>query len=126
MDFGLKGKRALVMGGSSGLGQAIAEALIKEGATVAICARNEEKLHKAAKAMNAALAIPIDLSKPGAGTKVVEDVIGKLGGLDILVTNTGGPAAGKFADITPEQWNTGFQGLWLSAVDAIRAALPGM
>ena len=126
MDLGLKGKRALVMGGSSGLGQAIAETLIKEGATVAICARSEEKLRNAAKAMNAAFAISADLSKPGTGTKLVNDVIAKLGGIDILVTNTGGPAAGKFSETTPEQWNDGFQNLWMSAVDSIRAALPGM
>lgn len=114
------------MGASMGLGRAIAHALSKEGAEVAICARGEEKLKKAAADIGARLAVPIDLSAPGAGRKLVEEVTAKLGGVDILVTNTGGPPAGKFIDITPEQWSTGFQGLWMSAVDAMRAALPGM
>lgn len=126
MDLGLKQKRALVMGASTGLGRAIAQTLSDEGATVAICARNEAKLAEAARGMKGALAVPIDLSKPGAGTKLVEEVVAKLGGVDILVTNTGGPAAGKFTDISPEAWQSGFQGLWMSAVDAMRASLPGM
>lgn len=126
MDLGLKGKRALVMGSSMGLGRAIAQTLSDEGAVVALCARNEERLKKAAKEMNAAAAIAVDLSKPLAGAKLVEDVIAKFGGIDILVTNTGGPPAGKFMDTSAEAWQVGFQGLWMSAADAIRAALPSM
>lgn len=126
MNLGLKGKRALVMGASSGLGKAIAHALVDEGAEVAICSRNEERLRATAKAIGATHAIPTDLGYPKAGFKLVEDVISRMGGLDIVVTNTGGPPAGKFVDITPEAWAQGFQGLWMSAIDAMRAALPGM
>lgn len=126
MDLGLKGKRALVMGASSGIGRAIAQALIHEGARVAICARGEARLNDTAKAIRAEVAIATDLSKPLAGARVVEEVTAQLGGVDILVTNTGGPPAGTFSSITPEAWQTGFQGLWMSAVDAMRAALPAM
>lgn len=126
MDLGLKGKKALVMGGSTGLGFAIAEALAQEGARVAICSRGEDALQKAARQIGAAAAISTDLSKPLAGAKIVEEVSKKLGGLEILVTNTGGPPKGKFQDITPEGWQAGFQSLWMSAVDAMRTALPAM
>ncbi|WP_426748106.1 SDR family oxidoreductase [Myxococcus faecalis] len=126
MDFGLKGKRALVMGASAGLGYATAEALVKEGATVAICSRGGEKLEKAAKSLGAALAVPTDLNQPGAAKRLVDEVVAKLGGVDVLVVNTGGPPAGGFESLTAEQWQLGFQSLWMAAVDGIQAALPGM
>lgn len=126
MDLGIHGKRALVMGASQGLGRAIAAALVHEGARVAICARGEAKLREAAQQLGAAAALTCDLSQAGAARQLVHDAIHQLGGVDILVTNTGGPPKGDFASITPEAWAQGFQALWLSAVDAIQAALPGM
>ena len=126
MDFKIKGKTALVMGGSSGIGEAIARTLIQEGVKVAICARNENNLQKAASAMGASLAIPCDLTRPEAAKGLVKAVIEKLGSLDILVCKTGGPPNGTFAEISNEKWQLGFQGLWMSTVDAIQAALPGM
>lgn len=126
MDLNIKGKRALVMGASSGLGRAIAQALVGEGARVAICARGEARLQEAAEAMGAALAVPCDLSQPGSAEALVRQVIEALGGIDILVTNTGGPPTGDFASLSAEQWQAGFSGLWMSAVEAIRASLPGM
>lgn len=126
MDFGLKGRRALVMGASAGLGYAIAQALGKEGATVAICSRGGDKLERAAKELGAALAVPCDLTQPGAARRLVEGTVAKLGGVDVLVVNTGGPPAGGFESLTAEQWQLGFQSLWMAAVDGIQAALPGM
>jgi len=126
MDLGLKGKRALVQGASSGLGRAIAQALVAEGARVAICSRSKENIEAAAKAIGAEAACACDLSQPGAGGKIVKDVTAKLGGLDILIINTGGPAKSPFEQTTAEQWQQGFQSLWLSAVDSIQAALPVM
>lgn len=126
MDLKLKGKRALVQGSSQGLGRAIAEMLVKEGAIVAISSRNADKLNQTARAIGAAAAIPCDLSKPGAAISLIKATQEELGGLDILVTNTGGPPKGPFEEVTPEQWQEGFQSLWLSATDSIRAALPGM
>jgi len=126
MELGIREKRALVMGSSTGLGRAIAATLVAEGARVAVCARGEERLRETADAIGAALAVPVDLSEPGAASRLVQSAQRELGGLDILVTNTGGPPAGEFMEISPADWQRGFQGLWMSAVEAIRAALPGM
>jgi len=125
MDLGISARRALVMGASRGLGRAIAEALLAEGVTVAICARNRERLEATAHKIGA-VAIPADLSVPGASTTVVRDATARLGGLDILVVNTGGPSPHRFDDIDDEEWRRGFEALWMSSVGAIRACLAGM
>jgi len=126
MDLGLKGRRALVLGASSGLGYASASQLVKEGARVAICSRDEGRIRDAAKRMGAALPVTADLTKPGATKALVEKVIGELGGVDILVVNTGGPPKGGIEAITAEQWQEGFQNLWMSVVEGLQATLPGM
>jgi 3-oxoacyl-[acyl-carrier protein] reductase len=99
---------------------------VAEGARVAICARNKPRVEATARELGAQLGLPCDLTVAGAATTLVETAAKRLGGLDILVTNTGGPPKGRFADVTDEMWQAGFQSLWMSAVDAIRAALPGM
>lgn len=126
MDLELKEKRALVLGSSAGIGRAVAEALIAEGVKTVICARQTSRLLATAKEINAVAAIDIDLRKPGAGTQLVEKAIEELGGIDILVTNSGGPPKKNFMNTTLEEWKEGFQGLWLSAVESIHAALPKM
>lgn len=126
MDLKIKGKRALVLGASAGIGRGIAECLVQEGARVAICARKIETLEKTRKEIGAELAVPADLSQPGAGKQVVQKVISQLSGIDILVVNTGGPSKGTFEEITSDQWSDGIQSLWMSAVDTIQASLPGM
>jgi 3-oxoacyl-[acyl-carrier protein] reductase len=126
MELKIKGKRALVMGSSSGLGKAIAHALIQEGAIVTICGRNEVNLNHTAQEIRAHLAIACDFDKPGSSRHLIKTISEKLGPLDILVTNTGGPPKGSFEEITQEQWLQGFHGLWLSTVEAIQAVLPGM
>jgi 3-oxoacyl-[acyl-carrier protein] reductase len=127
MDLGIKGKGALVMGASAGIGRAIAAVLAREGAKVAICARDEGRLKEAQAATKAAAHVVCDLSRPGAGAQAVKEAASKLGAdIEILVANTGGPPKGQFHEISPEAWQTGFQGLWMSAVDSIQAALPGM
>jgi 3-oxoacyl-[acyl-carrier protein] reductase len=124
MNFGLEGKRALVFGGSSGLGFAVAESFIGEKMRVAVCARPGEKLDTLGRSLPAAVRIAGDLSRPGEGRRVTEEAIRQLGGLDVVLLNTGGPPTGGFTEITAEKWAAGFQGLWMSAVDAIQAALP--
>lgn len=127
MELGLRGKRALVLGSSDGLGYAIAEELVKEGVEVCLCARSQDRLETAARFVGARAYVVADLLKPGAGKVAVEQAATKLGGsIEILVTNTGGPPKGSFVSLTNEQWQEGFQSLWLSAVDSIRAALPAM
>lgn len=127
MDMKLGNRRALVLGASQGLGKAIAAALVAEGAKVAVCSRDEGRVSAAVKEVGAACGVTVDLSKPFAGREAVEKAVVELGGgLDILVVNTGGPPKGGFEEVTDPMWQESFQGLWLSAVDAIRAALPGM
>lgn len=99
----LSGKIALVTGGTKGAGKAIAERLLKAGATVIITARNapenaNEKLHF----------IPADLSQPEGTEKVVTEVLGKYGRLDILVNNLGGSETkgGGYAVLTDKDWET--------------------
>lgn len=126
MDLKLRGKKALVMGGSSGLGLAIAKSLIDEGATVAICARNLEKLKSAAQSINGPHFYSCDLSIAGEAQKVTEKALHDLNGLDILVTNTGGPKKGNFLDILNSQWQEDFQSLWMSVVESLKVVLPKM
>lgn len=126
MDLGLKNKKALVFGSSMGIGRAIAETLIAEGAKVAICSRSLDRLHGVAREIGASLSVAADLSKPGEAARAVKEVIQNFGSLDILVTNTGGPAKGNFSEITATQWSTDFQSLWMSVVESMNAALPEM
>jgi 3-oxoacyl-[acyl-carrier protein] reductase len=126
MDLQLKGKKALVLGASAGIGRAIAQTLIAEGATVAIAARTADKLTATAKEIGAAHHFPCDLSQTGAARELTTTAIKSLGGLDILVTNTGGPKRGTFTEISDEQWHKDFQNLWMSVVESLNVALPHM
>jgi 3-oxoacyl-[acyl-carrier protein] reductase len=127
MDLKLKGKTALVMGSSGGIGLAIAKALVDEGVKVVINSRSAENCQKAMKASGAYDYCTADLSKAGSGIELIQEAMLKLDGqLDILVANTGGPQKGGFNDITRFQWLEDFQSLWLSPVEAIQTALPQM
>ena len=126
MDLNLKGKKALVMGSSSGIGKAIAQSLINEGAEVYLCSRTEEKLIACQKEIGAAGYEVCDLTKPNASRELIEKVLKKIGRLDILVTNTGGPQKADFLDVSDLQWNLDFQSLWMSPVEAIKAVIPSM
>lgn len=125
MDLGLTNKRALVTGASRGLGKAIAAALRAEGATVAICARESGRLTAAARDLGAT-SLTADLSQPGAAAKLLQQAVERLGGVDVLVVNTGGPPAGTFDTVSEAAWREAFENLWMSTVDLIRGALPGM
>ncbi|HVT50348.1 MAG TPA: SDR family oxidoreductase [Dongiaceae bacterium] len=125
MDLGIAGKRALVTGSSKGLGRAIAAALAAEGVKVAICSRNADSVAKTAAELKVE-GFPADLSAAGAVEKLVEDVTRKLGGVDILVSNTGGPPPTGFDTTTDQQWRDAFEGLFMSTVKLIRLCLPGM
>ena len=113
------------MGASSGLGKAIAQALVNEGARVAICARNAERVAASAAELGAQ-GIVADLSVPGVAAQAVAEAEQRLGQLDVLVVNTGGPPPGLFVELSDSTWREAFEGLWMSAVGAIRAAVPGM
>lgn len=127
MDLCLKDKKALVMASSAGIGKAIATSLIEEGAQVALCARSEKALKSTSRDIGAAYEQVCDLLSPGAAKKLTRDIIAKFGGgLDILVTNCGGPAKNDFLNVTEQQWKDDFQTLWLSVVDALHVAIPLM
>ena len=125
MNLGLDGKVSLVCGGSRGLGRAIAEELAAEGASVALCSRDTERLEAAAAELDA-LALPADLSVAGEPTRVVEATVERLGKLDVLVANTGGPPAGTHDTLTLEDWDRATALLLRSTVELATAALPGM
>jgi NAD(P)-dependent dehydrogenase (short-subunit alcohol dehydrogenase family) len=95
MDLGLQGKRALVLGSSTGLGLAVAATLLEEGARVAVTSRSKERVAAAAATLgDGAVPLTVDLTQPGAGAQVVADAVEALGGLDICVVNTGGGKPG--------------------------------
>lgn len=129
MDLDLDGKSAAVMAASQGLGRAAAEALAGEGADVAICARTEQRLRDAAHAIEQATdrqvePIPADVSIAEDVERFVDEAADRLGGLDVLVTNKGGPPPGGFEDLDDAAWREGFELVVMSYVRAVRAALP--
>jgi 3-oxoacyl-[acyl-carrier protein] reductase len=131
MDLGLKDKVALVAAGSRGLGRAVAEELAAEGASLVLCAREAQTLSETAAAIaessNAhVLAVPADVTVTDDIERVVESGIDRFGRIDILVTNAGGPPAGRFDQLTRDQWERAIRLTLLSAVELARHVLPGM
>ncbi len=126
MDLQLKGKKVLVMGSSTGIGKAIAKAFLAEGAEVAICARTLSKLEQTAHEIGTKHFFTCDLTQAHQAELAVEKAIEVLGGIDILVTNTGGPRKNNFADVPDNQWHEDFQSLWMSVVESLKVALPHM
>jgi len=131
MDFGIGSKIALVGGASQGIGRAAAAALASAGVRVAICARREEILAQAAKELakeTGGEVIPIvaDLSKQDDRERALAETRSRLGEIDILVTNTGGPKPGRFANLTDSDWDDAYHLLLKSSISLIRSVLPHM
>jgi 3-oxoacyl-[acyl-carrier protein] reductase len=131
MDLGIGGKTALVCGASKGIGRAAALALGREGARLAICARDQEALEATAANLRAAtgveiLAIAADLRDGVAIERLVAQTVARYGALDILVNNTGGPPAGPFEKHDDGAWQAAFETLLLSVVRLTRLAIPHM
>jgi len=131
MDLGLAGRRAIVTGGSKGLGLAIAAELLGEGAAVAICSRNTAELDDAAAALakqagdSAQIAaLACDVTDPEQVTAFVDGAAAALGGVDILVNNAGGARPGRFAALTDDDWQADTEVKLFSQIRCIRAALP--
>jgi 3-oxoacyl-[acyl-carrier protein] reductase len=124
MDLGLEGARALVGGGSGGLGGAIAATLTGEGARVALVARPSERLDAAVGRLAGAVAVEADLSMPGGPAAAVDATVAALGGLDLLLVNSGGPPPGDFESLDEAAWTRAIDGTLHSALRLIRAALP--
>lgn len=131
MDLGLAGKRALVAASSRGLGRAIAEELAAEGCDLLLCARGEGPLVEARDAIAGAhdvrvLAETADLSAAEGARRVVERALDELGGVDVLVTNNGGPPAGRFEDHDLKAWHRAYHLTLESVLVMVHGVLPGM
>lgn len=129
MDLNLKGKRALLTGSSRGLGFATARRLALEGCDVAINSRSPEPLQAAAESLadeSGRNVVPLagDVADPATATGLIEKAAAALGGLDLLVTNAGGPPAGAFESFDEQTWQHSVELSFLSHVRLIRAALP--
>lgn len=127
MDLGLSGKRAAVAAASAGLGFGSAAALAEEGVAVAICGRDRARVDDAAARLGP-LAIPLvcDVGTVAGATAFVAMATEALGGVDILVTNAGGPPAGNFASTTVDDYPAALELNLLSVVAMCEAAVPAM
>jgi len=126
VDLGLQGRRAAVAAASAGLGLAAASALAGEGAHVAICGRHRERV-EAAAAGAGLVPLVADVSTPEGAAGFVREARERLGGLDILVANAGGPPAGNFASFTdPAAYQAAFDLNCLSTIAMCIEAVPAM
>lgn len=129
MDLNLKGKTAVVVASSQGLGRAIAEELLKEGAKVVISGRDEAKLQKVVNELRRFGSVEYqqtDITKPDEIKSLINLAVQKFGTIDILVNNAGGPPAGSFEEISDEDWQHSFELNLLSYIRLIREALPSL
>lgn len=131
MDLGLAGRRAIVTGGSKGLGKAITAELLSEGASVVICARHADELEAAGAELagnvrGAAIlqAMTCDVTDADQVVTFVGAAATSLGGLDILVNNAGGARPGTFGTLTDADWQADIEVKLFSQIRCIRAALP--
>lgn len=129
MDLGLSGQRALVTAASGGLGFATAHALAAEGARVALCSRDLTRAQDAATRIADdtgadVVGLAADVSVAADLERLVGDAADRLGGLDVLVNNAGGPPPGSFEALDDSHWERGFQLTLMSVVRGFRQALP--
>lgn len=131
MDLGLKGKVAIVTASSTGIGKAVAETLVSEGANVAICSRSKEKLVEASKDIknktgNEPFWCVCDINSQKDIENFYNAVVQQFGGVDILVNNCGGPIPGYFSDLSEDDWNDAFKQVLLSVIRFSHLVLPDM
>ncbi len=129
MDLHLKDKTVLITGASRGLGYATAHLLAEEGARVVINSRSASNLAEAVRKIKQetqalVFGLPGDVADPAVPARLVEQAATFSGGLDILITNAGGPPAGQFETFDDEAWQKAVELSFLSQVRLIRAALP--
>ena len=135
MDLGLAGRRAIVTGGSKGLGRAITADLMAEGASVVICSRNADELAAAAAELTkeatargsgsgTVVAIPCDVTDPEQVATFTDAAVTAMGGLDILVNNAGGARPGRFGTLTDDDWHADIEVKLFAQIRCTRSALP--
>src|SRR5687767_14172027 len=123
MDFGLRGRTAIVCGASEGIGLGVAEALAAEGANVAMFARRRDPLDREADRLGA-LAVRGDVTNPADLQRLVEKTVQAFGGVDVLVNNSGGPPRTRGVDLTDELVEEAVELLLLSVIRLTRLCLP--
>jgi len=131
MDSGLKDKVALVMGSSQGIARAAAESFAAEGAKLAICARNQDKLAQAADELRTrykaeVLTERLDVTDFAEAQSFVRRVAEHFGRIDVCVANSGGPPAKNFLSIELEEWRKNVDLIFLSVVNLAKAVIPYM
>jgi 3-oxoacyl-[acyl-carrier protein] reductase len=131
LDLGYKARRALIVGGSYGIGKASAAIMGAEGADVLIASRSADNLNEAADGIAASGAVRpatlvCDVTQPGAGDTLATAAMDRWGALDLLVTAVGGSIRSAFEDLTDEDWLANYTFNILSTVRAIRALLPAL
>jgi NAD(P)-dependent dehydrogenase (short-subunit alcohol dehydrogenase family) len=131
MDLAMTGKKALVTGGSEGIGKAIARTLAREGVDVAICARRKDVLEQAAAEIaketgRKIVAIPADLTKPADAENFVNKAHAALGRIDILVNNAGSAPGGILEHLSEEDWARALQLKFMGYVRCMKHVLPIM
>jgi 3-oxoacyl-[acyl-carrier protein] reductase len=127
MDLGITGRRAAVAAASQGLGYAVAAALAAEGARVAVCSRRPDAIAEAARRIgNDAVPLIADVSSIEGSLGFVREAADALGGVDILVTNAGGPPPGTFASIGTDQYASAIELNCLGAIAMCKETVPAM
>lgn len=128
MDLELSDKVVVITGGSDGLGAAAAHVALREGARVAICGRDEQKLHDRAEALRAVggdvLAVRADVTRPTDIIRFLEAAHDRWGRVDALVNNAGASSAGAFVDVTDDKWEADLGLKLMAAIRAARTAFP--
>ncbi|NQS89070.1 SDR family oxidoreductase [Patescibacteria group bacterium] len=131
MDLGIKGKVAVILAASAGLGRGVAEVLTQEGCEVAICSRSSNKLSKAAEHIKDMTGKNVfhqvaDVANAQSLISFLEGVMEKYGKIDILVTNAGGPPPGSSEDLNDEQYFSAYELTLMSVVRSCRFVIPAM
>ena len=127
MDLQIRGKRAAVAAGTAGLGFGVAKALVTAGVEVVICGRDPDRLQRAVDELGpGADGVVADVGNASGATAFTEAATERLGGLDILITNAGGPPPGNFADTPLDAYPAALDLNLMSTVAMCKAAVPGM
>jgi 3-oxoacyl-[acyl-carrier protein] reductase len=131
MDLGLRGRSALVTGASAGLGEAVALSLAREGVTLALAARDGERLRSVAKratelGAERAQGFALDLQDAASISSMLDAVRSFCGDLDILILNGGGPKRGRFSEVTLNDWDSAYRLLLRSMLVLANALVPPM
>ncbi len=126
VELGITGRRAMVAASSKGIGLAVAKELAAEGCRVSLCARTESNLNDAVKSIEGSVGTVCDVSRAEDIERWFEQTKERIGHPEILVTNTGGPPAGNWTEMTDVQWQDGFDSTLMNIVRLSRLVSPGM